>query len=148
MKFTCTVTINKPIKQVAEYFADPQYLKEYQDGFIRKELISGEAGQVGAVSRMYYTMPNKKEMVLTETITANRLPEAFEADYHHKHTDNSMKSYFTSLGPNQTRYDAEIDYTALRGFMIKLMSFIMPGMFKRQVQKWLNNFKVFVEKMD
>ena len=54
MKFTCSVTINQPIEKVAELFANPEYLKEYQEGFIKKELISGESGQRGAVSKMYY----------------------------------------------------------------------------------------------
>ena len=53
MKFTCTVTINKPQQIVADFFADPKHLKEYQEGFQRKELISGNAGDVGAVSKLY-----------------------------------------------------------------------------------------------
>jgi len=145
MKFTCTVTINKPLDQVAAFFADPQYLGEYQEGFVKKELLSGEAGQDGAVSLMFYDAGGRK-MELTETIISNRLPEAFEANYHHIHMDNSMNSYFTALAPDQTRYDAEIEYTAFRGFMVKIMAFIFPGMFKKQVQKWLNNFKTFVER--
>jgi len=29
--------------------------------------------------------------------------------------------------------------------MIKMMAFLMPGMFKKQTQKWLNQFKEFAE---
>lgn len=145
MKFTCTVTIDRPVEVVAELFADPKNLKEYQDGFIRKELIGGNAGENGAVSKMYYKM-GKREMELTETIIANRLPDEFEASYHHRHMDNTMKCYFVPLSENQTRYDSEIEYTAFRGFVPKMVATLFPGMFKKQVQRWLDNFKAFAEK--
>ena len=145
MKFKCSITINLPIEQVAELFINPEYLKEYQDGFIKKELISGQAGQEGAVSKMYYKQ-GKGTMELTETILSNNLPEEFIGHYHHKHMDNNMKCNFTALSENETRYDSEIEYTAFRGFLPKIMAFLFPGMFKKQVQKWLNNFKTFAEK--
>lgn len=86
------------------------------------------------------------KMMLTETILVNNLPDEFMAQYHHKFTDNTMKSTFTSIDENQTRYDAEIHYTAFRGFMVKLMVFLAPKFFKKQVDKWLLNFKTFLEK--
>ena len=36
----------------------------------------------------------------------------------------------------------------MRGFMINLMKILFPGVFKKQVEKWLNNFKAFVEKQE
>lgn len=145
MKFVSTVIINKPREVVANYFADPTYLGEYQEGFQKKELVSGEAGQVSAVSNMFYAS-GKRKMMLTETILVNNLPDEFMGQYHHKFTDNTMKSTFTAISENQTQYDAEIHYTAFRGFMVKTMAFIAPKFFKKQVDKWLLNFKVFLEK--
>ena len=145
MKFTSTVIINKPKEMVANYFADPEYLAEYQEGFQKKELVSGEAGKVNAISNLFYAS-GKRKMMLTETILVNNLPDEFMAQYHHKFTDNTMKSTFTSIDENQTRYDAEIHYTAFRGFMVKLMVFLAPIFFKKQVDKWLLNFKTFLEK--
>jgi hypothetical protein len=144
MKFTCSVIINQPKEKVAAYFANPEYLGKYQEGFLRKELISGDSMKDNAVSKLYYKM-GKGEMELTETVLKNDLPNSFLAQYYHKHTDNTMESTFTLLNENQTRYDADINYTALRGFIIKLMSFLAPSFFKKQVQKWLNNFKIFLE---
>jgi len=145
MKFTCSVTINAPKEKVASYFVNPEYLKEYQDGFLRKELISGQQGQVNSISKMYYKQ-GKGEMKLTETIQVNLLPNDFMAQYHHKFTDNTMKSVFTAVSKTETRYDAEIQYTAFRGFMVNVMVFIAPSFFKKQVEKWMQNFKVYVEK--
>lgn len=145
MKFTCTVIINKSIDQVAALFIDPKNLKEYQDGFEKKELISGVPTQVGAVSKMYYQQGSRK-MVITETVTVNNLPHEFSGSYHHIHMDNTMVNRFTPLSDNQTQYDAEIEYTEFRGFMVKIIAFLFPSMFKKQVQKWLNQFKDFAEK--
>lgn len=145
MKFTCTVTIFKPKAIVAELFANPEFLGEYQEGFLRKDHISGDVGQDRAVAKLYYTM-GKGQMELTETILQNELPNRFLAQYHHKFTDNTMCSVFTAINEHTTRYDAEIHYTAIRGLMPKFMKTIAPSFFKKQVQKWLNNFKNFVEK--
>lgn len=145
MKFTCSVIVNRPIKEVVNLFRDPNNLKEYQDGFIKKELISGVEGEVDAKAKMYYEM-GKRDMVITETIIVNNLPEEFLGSYHHKHMDNTMRCNFVDLGNNKTQYNTEIDYTAFRGFAPRVMAFLFPGMFKKQVQKWLDNFKEFAEK--
>lgn len=60
MKFTSTVIINKPKEMVASYFANPKYLAKYQEGFQKKELVSGEAGKVNAVSNLFYASGKRK----------------------------------------------------------------------------------------
>lgn len=144
MKFKGSIIINQSQEKVAALFIDPKYLKHYQDGFLRKELISGIAGEDGTISKMYYKQ-GSGEMELTETITANLLPDSFEGHYHHIHMDNTLKSIFTPISETQTRFDWEGEYIEVRGFMPKMMMVLMPWMFKRQVKKWMNNFKVFVE---
>ncbi len=145
MKFKGSIDINKPVDVVAKFFADPQYLGEYQEGFVRKELVSGTAGEDGAVSKMYYKL-GKQEMELTETITSNQLPSTFEASYHHKHMDNTMKCTFIALSENQTRYETEVEYTRINWIVPRLMAILFPGMYKKPAQRWMNNFKIFVEK--
>ncbi|NND64021.1 MAG: SRPBCC family protein [Flavobacteriaceae bacterium] len=144
MKFECSIIVEKPRQEVANYFADPKYLKEYQDTFISKELISGIEGKDGAVSKMLYKQ-GKGKMELTETIVKNNLPYSFEGHYHHKHMDNTMHCEFVELETNKTKYISSIEYTELRGFMPKAMAYLFPRLFKKQVQKWLDNFKEFVE---
>lgn len=145
MKFKGLIDIEQPRDKVVALFANPAYLGEYQDGFLRKELISGEEGKDGAVSKMYY-QHGKREMELTETVTANLLPNSFEASYHHKHMDNTLKCIFTALNDGKTRYETEGEYTAFRGFMPKMLALFFPKMFEKQAQKWLNNFKEFAER--
>ncbi|MEP5945301.1 MAG: SRPBCC family protein [Balneola sp.] len=147
MKHSGSIVINNPIEFVARLFADPTNLKEYQDGFKRKELISGESGKNGAVSKMYYD-DGKRKMELTETITSNNLPHSFEAFYHHKHMDNTMKCNFTALDENSTRYDYEFEYTRIDWVMPKLMAVLFPGMYRKHGDKWMQQFKDFVERND
>ncbi|PWK19738.1 SRPBCC family protein [Xanthomarina spongicola] len=147
MKFTCTIDINKPKEFVAKLFANPEYLKDYQDGFISKELIEGTEGEDGAVSTMLYKM-GKNNMELTETIIDNKLPDSFFAKYHHKHMDNTMLCRFEAIDDNTTKYISEINYTEFRGFIPKTLALLFPGMFKKQVNKWLVNFKNFAEQKD
>jgi len=145
MIFKGAVTINRPRDLVTKLFADPKYLKEYQDGFVSKDLISGDAGKDGAVSRMFFKQ-GKREMEMTETITANRLPESFEAFYHHQHMDNTMKCHFTEVDENTTHYAYEFEYTRVSWVMPRLMMMLFPGMFRKQGEKWMRQFKEFVER--
>ena len=144
MKFSCSVTINKPKEHVIKYFMNTEYLKEYQEGFLKKELISGPEQEEGSIAKLYYKM-GKGHMELTETVIENKLPDYFYAQYYHKHTENTMKTHFKEISDNATQLTSEIHYTAFKGFMIKTLAFLFPGMFKKQVQKWLNNLKTFAE---
>lgn len=145
MKFKGSVDIAKPRPEVIKYFSDPKYLGEFQDGFVKKELLSGQQGQDGAVSKMYYRY-GKRDMELTETITANKLPETFESHYHHIHMDNTMKCTFVELDDQNTRYEYEFEYTRINWFMPKLIAILFPGMYRKQGEKWMRQFKEFVEK--
>ena len=145
MKIQGHIDIEQSRDTVVELFADPERLAEYQEGFLRKEVERGQPGQDGTVSKMYYRQ-GKGEMELTETITANRLPDSFAAEYHHKAMDNTMVARFEELGPNRTRYHYEYEYTELRGFMPKLIARLFPGMFRKPAEKWLQNFKAVAER--
>lgn len=145
MKFTCTVEIDAPIDKVIKLFEDPDSLKEWQDGFLGIEHISETEGEVGAKSKMRYKI-GKREIELIETIQVYNLPEEYTAVYEAKQMVNTMSNHFTAIDDSHTKYVAHIEYTKFNGFMIKLMATLMPGMFKKQTQKWLDQFKAFVER--
>lgn len=143
MKFTCHTDIKAPLQTVIELFENPSNLKKWQDGFISITPISGKPGEVGSKSKLIY-----EKLELIETILRNELPEEFKANYEHKHMVNTMSCKFKKLDSNTTRFEQEIYYTKFNGFAIKLMAKLFPGMFKKQVQKWLNQFKAFVEEQN
>lgn len=145
MKHAGFIDIKQSRYKVAELFADPNKLKEYQDGFIRKVHVSGNKGKTGAVSKIYYKH-GKNEMELIETITKNELPDTFEASYHHIHMDNTMTCNFTALSDNETRYEFEYEYTRINWIIPRLIAILFPSMYKKPAEKWLRQFKDFAEK--
>lgn len=146
-KFHGSITINKPIDDVVKLFLDSEHIGKYQDGFIKKELKSGQSGEEGSISTLYYKY-GKNDMILEETIVDNDLPGHFEAFYHHKHMDNTMTCAFVSLDEQTTRYDYEYVYTRINWLIPRLMFILFPGMYKKQGDKWNRQFKEFVESLD
>ncbi|NAS13581.1 SRPBCC family protein [Poritiphilus flavus] len=145
MKFSGHIDINKPVEEVVNFFTDSKNLAKWQDGFVKKELLEGNAWENGAVSKMYYQY-GKRGMELTETIISNLLPHSFEASYHHKHMDNTMRSEFKPLGELATRYIYEVEYTRM-SFVPKLMGILFPSMYRKQGEKWIKQFKEQIEKL-
>jgi len=145
MKFTCRVEINKPVEKVVGLYDNSENLKEWQDGFVSLEHLTGEPGTSGAKTRLIYKI-GKHEIELIETIYAKNLPQEFSALYEAKTMTNTMTNRFTPLGENKTRYETEIEYTSFNGILPKMMALLLPGVFKKQTQKWLDQFKVFAEK--
>ena len=144
MTFSCSVDINAPIGTVVSLFDNIGNMKKWQDGFKSHEHISGIPGTAGAKSKLVYDT-GKHVIELTETIQNKQLPKEMTALYEHTHMVNTLTTSFTELPGGKTRYTTTIDYTKFIGFMPKLMSILMPGVFKKQAQKWADQFKVFVE---
>jgi hypothetical protein len=144
MKFTCSVIINRPIDKVVELFDKPENMKEWQDGFQSFEHLSGIPGSPGAKSKIVY-QSGRRKIELIETVLVRNLPEEFSGKYEHKSMVNNMKNSFEYVGPNQTLWLADLEYTSFNGLMPKLMGLLFPSMFRKQTQKWLDQFKIFAE---
>lgn len=144
MKFTCSAEIELPVSKVAELFMNKDNLRFWQQGFISHEHIRGIPGEPGCKSIITIRHGNRT-LVLTETIIFKNLPAEIDALYEHEHMTNTMSNRFVSLGPDKTRFDAIVEYTHFRGFLPNVMAFLMPWMFKKQTQKWVNHFKEFAE---
>ncbi|MGZ5283406.1 MAG: SRPBCC family protein [Bacteroidia bacterium] len=142
MKFTVETEINQPVEKVVKLFDNPENMKHWQPGLISFETISGTPGQPGAKARLKYKM-GKREIEMIETITVNKLPEEFSGTYDAQGVHNIVKNYFIPLGPNKTKY---VNYNEFqfKGFM-KIIAFLMPGAFKKQSKRFLEDFKKFAE---
>ena len=145
MKFSCRVDISAPLDKVVQAFDSSENLKYWQDGFVSYEHLNGIAGQQGAQAKMIYKI-GRRDMVLTETILKNDLPREFNGRYDFKEGSNTMSNRFEIIDRHNSRWIADIEYTRMDSFMMKMMSKIMPGMFRKRTQKWMDQFKVFVEK--
>ncbi|MGH1366194.1 MAG: SRPBCC family protein [Calditrichia bacterium] len=145
MKYTCTVEIDLPRDKAAKLWADESNFKEWQDGFISIERLSGDAEAEGTKSRILLKQ-GKGQMELIETIIHSNLPEEKKAFYEHIHMDNTQTTTFEAITATRTRCISEVEYTKFKSFIPKVMAFLFPGVFKSQSQKWLDQFKAFAEK--
>lgn len=143
MKYNCEITINAPINKVIELFDNPDNLPKWQPGFISMDHIKGDYGKPGSQYRMKYQM-GKREIEMIETVIERNLPKMFSATYEAKGVWNKVENEFHEIEGNQTKYIATHEFK-MSGFM-KFMALILPGMFKKQSQKYMVLFKEFVEK--
>ncbi len=142
MRYMCEVDINSSLDKVVALFDDPSNLKHWQPGLVSWELISGERGQPGAKARLQLKMGDQTvEMI--ETVTVRNLPKEFAGVYKGNGVTNKVRNGFVAMGPNKTRMIVEQEFE-FSGFM-KLMSKVLPGVFKKTTQNYLDLFKAFVE---
>ena len=142
MKYSLNTTLNLPREQVVTLFDNPENMQHWQKGFISMNLISGEAGTEGAQSLLKYQM-GKRTIEMTETIKVHNLPEEFTAIYEAQGVWNLQRNLFNSVGDQQTEWVSESEFK-FSGFM-KLISWIMPGSFKKQSWVYMEDFKAFAE---
>ncbi len=142
MKYSNEVIINQPLNRVIELFDSEENLFKWQPELISFEHISGEKGEVGAKSKLKYKM-GKREVEMIETITVKDLPKEFSSTYEAKDVWNEVKNYFEVVDENTTKWHSDCHFK-FNGFMT-LMAFFMPGTFRKQSQKYLDQFKAFAE---
>ncbi|QIE58909.1 SRPBCC family protein [Rasiella rasia] len=143
MKYTTEIIINKPRAEVIEKLDNPENMKHWQRGFTGYNQLNGTSGEAGSQMEMHYKT-GKREMTLTETIVKNNFPAEFHATYDAKGVHNIQKNFFEAIDENTTKWRSECEFQ-FQGFGMKLMGFLMPGAFKKQSKKYLDDFKNFVE---
>lgn len=140
MKFKCTVEIDAPIDDVCRIFSNPDHAKNWHADLVSITPVDGHPGEVGSTAILKFP-----RFDLHETVISNNLPNEFTGEYLAEGICwNTMKNQFTDLGDGKTRYDVAINYR-FDGFMVKVMSKIMPWMFRKQVLKSMQRFKSFAE---
>jgi hypothetical protein len=142
MKYTCIIEIDRPIDEVVSKFDNPDNLDKWMEGLQSMELISGEAGQPGAKSKMIFLHKNR-EMELIETILVRNLPDEFTGTYESSMSMSTNTNRFESIDSGRTRMTMDAEFK-FNGFM-KFLAFLMPGAFKKQSMKYLTAFKAMVE---
>ena len=99
---------------------------------------------MGAKSKILLQQ-GSRQIELTETILVSNLPEEKSGLHEHIHMTNTQTSRFKSIDQHTTRYISEVEYTKFNGMMPTLMAKLFPGMFKKQSQKWMDQFKAIAE---
>jgi hypothetical protein len=144
MKYNCEIVIQVPRNKVIEYFDSFENMKHWQEGLISYHHLSGEPGKPGAKTTLKYKM-GKREIEMVETITIRNLPYEFSGTYEAKGVWNEVKNYFFEEEKDATKWVTENEFI-FSGVFMKMMGWLMPGAFKKQSNKYLEDFKQFAEK--
>ncbi|MDR5590950.1 SRPBCC family protein [Christiangramia sp. SM2212] len=142
MKYQQEITIKRPRKEVIAKFSNPDNIEHWQRGFIFMKPINGELGAEGSQNLLKFKI-GKREIEMTETIIKNNLPNEFSATYEAKGVYNYQVNRFSNTLENDTLWITENEFR-FSGFM-KLFGWFMPGAFKKQSWKYMEDFKAFVE---
>ena len=142
MKYTLDIEIDQPLEKTIELFDNPENMPKWQPGLVSFTHRSGTPGEEGAVSDLIYKM-GKREIAMTETIVKRDLPDEFTGYYEAKGVKNWVKNHFESAGHTKTRWVSENEFHC-KGLM-KVMTWIMPGSFRKQSYQYMKDFKTFAE---
>ncbi|MEO1437299.1 MAG: SRPBCC family protein [Bacteroidota bacterium] len=144
MKYQVEVIIDRPRNEVIQLFDSTEHMHQWMEGLLEFEHLSGTPGEVGAKSKMRFQM-GKRDMTLIETITTRNLPDELSGTYEAPGAFNIVNNYFEALNEHQTRYMVVQEFK-FDSFGMKLLSALLPGMFKKQSLKNMNAFKAYAER--
>jgi len=143
MKYTCEIDVAVSRDKFIALFDNPDNLIKWQAGFVSMTPLSGEPGTAGAKSTMVYKM-GKRNIEMIETIETRQMPEKFTAIYEAKGMWNSVENTFSETASGGTNWFMDTEFRS--SGLMKLMALFMPGMFKKQSVKMMNDFKAFAER--
>lgn len=142
MKYEVEVDIALPRDRVIELFDSTENLYQWQEGLQSFEHLEGEAGQVGARSKLVYDS-RRGALEMVETITKRNLPHEFSATYTTRGVYNEVDNSFEVRSPDSTRWKMSTIFK-FKG-MMALMAPFMTSAFKSNTRLSMERFKAFAE---
>lgn len=138
-----TVVINKPVKEVWDFFKNPDNLILWLSGFQKFEHVSGIPGTVGAKAKHHF-LERGKELILdgelTEVVQEKRIIGILDSSM----MLNTVTNSFNDLGNDQTEVSLSSD-TQFKGFLWKQVGPLVKGEFKKRQEKDLQTLKRLLE---
>ena len=138
------IVINKPVKEVWDFFQNPGNLELWLSGFQKFEHISGIPGTVGARAKHHF-LERGKELILdgelTEVIEQKRIIGVLDSSM----MLNKVTNSFNDMGNNQTEVTLSSD-TQFKSFLWKQIGPLMKGEFKKRQERDLQTLKEILEK--
>ncbi|HJS52948.1 MAG TPA: SRPBCC family protein [Chitinophagaceae bacterium] len=137
------IVINKPVKEVWNFFKNPDNLKLWLGGFQKFEHVSGTPGTVGAKAKHHFVAGGKEltfDGELTEVIREKRIIGILDSSM----MLNKVTNSFNDLGSGQTEVGISSDMQ-FKGFPWKQIGPLMKGEFKKRQEKDLQTLKQLLE---
>ena len=138
MRYKCEIEIDLPREEMIAKLDSAENMYKWQKGLISHEFLKGEPGEVGSTMKLKYKM-GKREVEMVETIVKKNLPDEWVMQYEAKGVHNEVGNHFIDLGNGKTKWVTD-NYFKMKG-MMKIFAVLMPGMFKKQSMKYLQDFK-------
>lgn len=142
MRYQLEMNIEAPREKIIAFFDDLEHYKAWQPGFVSYDVISGGLDEVGRQTRLVYKM-GKRDSEMIETVTVRNPPEEYSATYAAGNVWNLVENRFDVVDTGTTKWTLVSEFRC-KGFM-RLMTILMPGMFKNQTHTYMKYFKAFVE---
>lgn len=139
MKFTETLTINRPRDAVWRFFDEPANLQRWQPTLRSVEPLMGEQGRPGATRRMIYD-ENGREITMVETLVRRDPPGRFTAEYDSGMVTNYMDNWLEEAGADATRWVMEADFR-FNGIFGKLLGLMVRGAIRKRLREDLQRLK-------
>lgn len=142
MKYHVETVIDVPRHRVVELFEDPEFAKHWNtwhDNLDEVEQIAGEPGTVGATSRLTFG-----KVQMTETITAQDLPDLVVRTYETDKFHNVEENRFIELDGDSTRWRLDNEFR-FYSFWMKVIGRLTPWAFKSETLRRVRRFKELVE---
>lgn len=143
LSYTSEIIINKPIATCFSTIVNLDSMKHWQDGLISIEHISGTPREIGSIMILNYQFGNRK-MKLTESVTHRENNTAIHFNFDTKMMHNVQKNSFEAIDETTTKWTSENEFFC-RNLKARIMLLLFPKTFKKQTQKYLTNFKNYVE---
>ncbi|TXD84240.1 SRPBCC family protein [Subsaximicrobium wynnwilliamsii] len=143
MIYNTEIKICLPIEQVIKKIDNVENLKHWQRGLVSAEHIIGAPGALGSKMKFNYRFGNRS-MQVVETITKRNLPNEFHASYDTKGIHSIQENYFEKTPEGFTKWVIKCEFLPLNFFM-RVMILVSPNMFRKQSEKYMKDFKNFVE---
>ena len=144
MLYTTKIIIELPLEACFKKFNNPENLKHWQKGLINIEHISGTPRETGSKTTLFFKF-GKRNLELTETITKYNFPNTFHANYDTKGMHNVQENFFLETTEGYTEWTSKNEFLATN-FKLRMMTLLMPSIFKKQTKKYLEDFKNFAER--
>lgn len=137
------IIINKPVKEVWDFFDNPDNMHLWLTGFKRFEQISGEKGTVGAKARHIYENRGKTfEMI--EEITKREEYKNFSGTLSHKSMESTIETNFEDLNHNRTSIICLVN-VKFKSLFLKIFGKLMQRPFQKRQDKDFNTLKSVIE---
>lgn len=143
MKYTITVLIRKPIEDCFRLLQDHESRKHWHLDLTSFEHLCGLPNEVGGQMKLNYTF-GKRNLSVIETVTHIENNKTVHYNFDSAGMHNIQENQFKVVDDNSTLWTCNNEFIPTT-FSKRLMLLLMPKAIKLQSEKYLYDFKNYIE---